>query len=228
MEGSLTHHSLTQLHSLTRSLTHSLTYFKEDDIKSPENRVKSSSKKLLKIGNGNYLLTDGLTDWLTDSLTHSLTHSLTYSLTYLLTHSFSSLMILPENCKNILSRLLQPQQNKRLSSTQEVYTHPWLRGYPWDELEQLKVEPEYIPDTKYIRSDLKSDEVKKAISDHLKSKELPTKQSHHFRNFYYNYNNNTTDHTTTANGNTKYTPQTQVALARSYVLSRIYTHSLFL
>jgi hypothetical protein len=51
---------------------------------------------------------------------------------------------------DFINRMIQrkPQNRLGLNGPTEVKNHPWLRGYPWEEMKKQTIRPPFIPPNK--------------------------------------------------------------------------------
>ncbi|ELP88442.1 hypothetical protein EIN_229750 [Entamoeba invadens IP1] len=50
-----------------------------------------------------------------------------------------------QECKDIITKLLDKDPLKRLVDPNSIKSHPWFKGYDWDGLFQKKITPPYVP-----------------------------------------------------------------------------------
>lgn len=58
--------------------------------------------------------------------------------------------------------------------------HSWLGGFDWDKLVTQSLAAPYRPDTSFDRTDVKGENMRKAVHEHINSKPIAITDQHHF------------------------------------------------
>ena len=61
--------------------------------------------------------------------------------------------------------------------------HSWLGGFDWDKLISQSLPAPYKPDISFDRTDVKGENMRKAVYDHINSKSIAPTDQHHFQRY---------------------------------------------
>ena len=84
----------------------------------------------------------------------------------------------------LMLNLFYLQPSRRLGSyrgMEEMKQHSWLGGFDWEKLIAQSLPAPYKPDVSFDRTDVKGENMRKAVYDHINSKTISPTDQYHFQ-----------------------------------------------
>lgn len=66
---------------------------------------------------------------------------------------------------------------------EEMKQHSWLGGFDWEKLMAQSLPAPYKPDISFDRTDVKGENMRKAVCDHINSKPISSTDQYHFQRY---------------------------------------------